>query len=274
MRLEDITPNLALTGLEPDTVVTVLAVNRISDDALQVFYQLPGSSEIRSQMLLREHEASLAIATEKRPWSFDGDGAEFIRAVEAKRIDLAYLFDPMMAVHTSNVEPLPHQITAVYESMLPRQPLRLLLADDPGAGKTIMAGLYMRELLLRADSQRLLVVAPGSLVEQWRAELRQKFGLNFHVYSRELAATVPAGNPFEEYDLLIVRLDQFARNPELQESLVKVEWDLVVFDEAHKLASHWTGDKARSHAALQVCGEGARTHPSHAAHDGHPAQRQ
>ena len=71
-----------------------------------------------------------------------GDGAAFQLACEAKRIDLAFLFDPMMAVHTSNVEPFPHQITAVYESMLPRQPLRFVLADDPGAGKTIMAGLY------------------------------------------------------------------------------------------------------------------------------------
>src|SRR6202043_1753770 len=85
-----------------------------------------------------------------------------------KRIDLAFLFDPMMAVHTSNVDALPHQITAVYESMLPRQPLRFVLAGDPGAGKTIMAGLYIRELIMRADARRILIVAPGSLVEQWR----------------------------------------------------------------------------------------------------------
>jgi hypothetical protein len=79
---------------------------------------------------------------------FDGDGEAFKLAIEAKRIDLAFLFDPMMAVHTSNVEPLPHQITGVYESLLPRQPLRFVLADDPGAGKTIMAGLYIRELIM------------------------------------------------------------------------------------------------------------------------------
>jgi len=105
-----------------------------------------------------------------------GDGAIQL-ACEAKRIDLAFLFDPMMAVHSSNVEPLPHQITAVYESLLPRQPLRFVLADDPGAGKTIMAGLYIRELIMRADAHRILIVAPGSLVEQWRDELFEKFGL-------------------------------------------------------------------------------------------------
>ena len=96
----------------------------------------------------------------------------------------------MMAVHTSNVDPLPHQITAVYESLLPRQPLRFVLADDPGAGKTIMAGLYIRELIMRADSHRILVVAPGSLVEQWRDELFEKFGLEFHIYSSRAGADI------------------------------------------------------------------------------------
>src|ERR1022692_3850752 len=99
----------------------------------------------------------------------------------------------MTTVHTSNVEPLPHQITAVYESMLPRQPLRFVLADDPGAGKTMMAGLYMRELIMRADARRILVVAPGSLVEQWRDELYEKFGLEFRIFSRELEAASSRG---------------------------------------------------------------------------------
>jgi hypothetical protein len=92
------------------------------------------------------------------------------------------LFDPMMAVHTSNVEPLPHQITAVYESMLPPQPLRFVLADDPGAGKPIMAGLYIRELVMRADARRIIVVAPGSLVEQWRDELFEKSRYSTYLY--------------------------------------------------------------------------------------------
>ena len=101
----------------------------------------------------------------------------------------------MMAVHTSNVDPLPHQITAVYESMLPRQPLRFVLADDPGAGKTIMAGLYIRELIMRADARRVLIVAPGSLVEQWRDELFEKFGLEFRVFSSALEAGLAERQP-------------------------------------------------------------------------------
>ncbi|MDD3621340.1 MAG: hypothetical protein PHQ81_02920 [Methanofollis sp.] len=109
-------------------------------------------------MLFRSSEPSLSLAEAGRPWAFDAPGEEFKLAAEAYRIDLAYLFDPVMAVHTSNVEPLPHQITAVYESMLPRQPLRFVLADDPGAGKTIMAGLLIRELLMRAESNLAKVI--------------------------------------------------------------------------------------------------------------------
>ncbi|BBI71129.2 hypothetical protein HAALTHF_10350n [Vreelandella aquamarina] len=101
------------------------------------------------------------------------------------------MFDPMMAVHTSNVEPLPHQISAVYEAMLPRQPLRFVLADDPGAGKTIMAGLLIRELLMRADAKRILIVSPGGLTEQWQDELLEKFGVQFEIFSRENRNNVP-----------------------------------------------------------------------------------
>jgi SNF2 family DNA or RNA helicase len=158
-----------------------------------------------------------------------------------QRIDLAFLFDPMMAVHTSNVDPLPHQITAVYEAMLPRQPLRYVLADDPGVGKTIMTGLYIRELLMRADARRILVIAPGSLVEQWRDELFEKFGLEFCIFSKELEAASPSGNPFDDHDHLIVRLDQMSRNEEAQDKLCLAAWDLVVFDEAHKLSAHFSG---------------------------------
>jgi SNF2 family DNA or RNA helicase len=242
MRIEDIKPGDSLQGIEPATLVTVVAVVPISTDAIQLVYKTPDGT-LKDRLLGRNDEENIAHATRERPWSFDGDGDAFKLAVEAKRIDLAFLFDPMMAVHTSNVEPLPHQITAVYESMLPRQPLRFVLADDPGAGKTIMAGLYIRELIMRADSRRILVVTPGSLVEQWRDELFEKFGLQFNVFSSALEAATPTGNPFEDLDHLIVRLDQMARNEEIQEKLLATTWDLVIFDEAHKLAAHFFGSK-------------------------------
>ena len=242
MRLEELTPGFSLDGLEPSTVATLVAVVPIAEGAVQVIYKTPDGT-LKDRLLNRGDEAGLSIATIGHPWSFDGDGESFKLAVEAKRIDLAFLFDPMMAVHTSNVDPLPHQITAVYESMLPRQPLRFVLADDPGAGKTIMAGLYVRELIMRADARRIVIVAQGSLVEQWRDEMFEKFGLEFRVFSHELESATPSGNPFDDTDHLIVRLDQMARNEELQEKLCVAGWDLVIFDEAHKLAAHFFGSK-------------------------------
>ena len=110
---------------------------------------------------------------------------------------LAHYFDPYLAIHTSLVDPLPHQISAVYGEMLPRQPLRFLLADDPGAGKTIMAGLLIKELIARSDLERCLVVAPGSLVEQWQDELGEKFGLEFDILTRDMIETSRSGNPVQ-----------------------------------------------------------------------------
>lgn len=242
MQLEQITPNMSLVGIEPTSVVTVVAVVPIADAAIQVIYKTQDGA-LKDRLLNRADEPKISVATSERPWAFDGDGEKFKLTVEAKRIDLAFLFDPMMAVHTSNVEPLPHQITAVYESMLPRQPLRFVLADDPGAGKTIMAGLYIRELIMRADARRIVIVAPGSLVDQWREEMFEKFGLEFRVFTKDLETATPSGNPFEDIDHLIVRLDQMARNDDLQDKLSAAGWDLVVFDEAHKLAAHFFGNK-------------------------------
>ena len=154
IKLEDLKPGIPLVGLEPASIATVAAVVPIGEGSVQVFYRTADGGT-KERLLGRADEENLSIATVERPWSFDGDGAAFQLTCEAKRIDLAFLFDPMMAVHTSNVEPLPHQITAVYESMLPRQPLRYVLADDPGAGKTIMAGLLIKELLIRGELERL-----------------------------------------------------------------------------------------------------------------------
>jgi hypothetical protein len=259
--LDALTPGVSLVGIEPTLVVTVVAVVPIGD-AFRVIYTTPEGT-LKERLLGPVDEASIGLATTERPWSFDGDGADFQLACEAKRIDLAFLFDPMMAVHTSNVEPLPHQITAVYESMLPRQPLRFVLADDPGRGKTIMAGLYIRELIMRADARRVLIVAPGSLVEQWRDELFEKFGLEFRVFSKALEQASPSGNPFEDHDQLIVRLDQMSRNEELQDKLCAAGWDLVVFDEAHKLSAHFFGQEARKDRPLPLRREARRKHTRH-----------
>src|ERR1019366_3522977 len=137
------------------------------------------------------------------------------------------------------VDPLPHQITAVYEAMLPRQPLRFLLADDPGAGKTIMAGLFIKELIARGDLQRCLVVCPGSLAEQWQDELYRRFQLSFEILTNEKLEAARTGNWFLENNLVIARLDKLSRNEDVQQKLQApdFQWDLVVCDEAHKLSA-------------------------------------
>src|SRR3954447_6516026 len=240
--LAELKPGQSLVGLEANAVATVVAVVPIVAGAVRVIYTTPDGT-LKDRLLNAADEPGIAVATAERPWSFDGDGAAFQLTCEAKRIDLAFLFDPMMAVHTSNVEPLPHQITAVYESMLPRQPLRFVLADDPGAGKTIMAGLYIRELIMRADAARILIVAPGSLVNQWQDELFEKFGLNFTLFSREHVEQSLSGNPFNETDFLIARVDQLSRSEDLQERLKSSQWDFIVVDEAHKLSANYYGTK-------------------------------
>ncbi|WP_211232761.1 SNF2-related protein [Desulfatirhabdium butyrativorans] len=167
-------------------------------------YRSP-DGRIADEILYRHDEARLEIVEQGRPWSFDADGALFRLVAEARRIRLAHLFDPVLAVHTSLVEPLPHQIPAVYEAMLPRQPLRFLLADDPGAGKTIMAGLLMKELIARGDLKRCLIVCPGNLVEQWQDELYHRFHLPFEIMTNDKLEAARTGNWFQENDLAIVR---------------------------------------------------------------------
>ena len=212
----------------------------------------PGSNEtdaagtVRDRLVYRDEEPSLAIVEAGHPWSFDGDGALLRLVSEAYRVRLAHLFDPCLAIHASRIEPLPHQITAVYGAMLPRQPLRFLLADDPGAGKTIMAGLLIKELVIRGDVERCLVVAPGGLVEQWQDELHERFDLPFDILTRDRIEAARTANPFAGRDLLIARLDMLSRDPDLRSKLESApEWDLIVCDEAHRMSASFFGGEVK-----------------------------
>ncbi len=244
LKLEDITKNSQIQGIEPEGAVRIIAAEPAGANAVTVIYK-DSRGRLGERMLFRNNEPSLTVAAQEQLWQFDAPGGAFKLAAEALRIRMAHLFDPMMAVHTSDVEPLPHQITAVYEAMLPRQPLRFVLADDPGSGKTIMAGLYIRELMMRSDACRILIVAPGSLVEQWQDELFEKFSLTFDIFSREMLETSHSGNPFADRDLLIARLDQLSRSDEIKAKLEAVEWDLAVVDEAHKMSASYFGRKIK-----------------------------
>ena len=227
--------------------VTILTTVQTARDAFTVvFTRTDGTPD--HVLALREAESRLQIVKAEDEARFDGDAATYRLAAEAVRIKMAGQFDPMVAVTTSDLDPLPHQIDAVYGHLLPKVPLRFLLADDPGAGKTIMAGLYIKELLLRGDLERCLIVVPGGLVEQWQDELHDKFGLRFAILTRDLiAATLAEDNPFREHPYLIVRMDQLARSDELRAHLERVHFDLSVIDEAHRMsARYYSGELKRT----------------------------
>jgi len=243
-RLEDLKPGVAVTGIVAGEAVSVVQTDWFGAEALTLTYRR-ASGVVADELLYRSHEAGLDIDDRAGGWTFDADGAEFRLAAEARRIQLAYLFDPRLAVHLSVLEPLPHQIQAVYGVMLPRHPLRFALCDDPGAGKTIMAGLYIKELALRGDLRRCLIVAPGSLVNQWQDELSDRFGLAFSILTRDMIEASATADPFVEHDLLIARLDHLSRNDELVERLLRTEWDLAVVDEAHRMSAHRFGNEVK-----------------------------
>ena len=244
-RLEDLTKGALVRGVLGDRVVRVVDLVWHGASAVTLTFTDELTGRPDQELLYREDEARLVVQKAGRAWSMDADGNLFRLVSEAKRIDLAYLFDPFLAVQTSNLDPLPHQIEAVYEKMLPRQPLRFLLADDPGAGKTIMAGLFCKELMIRGDVERCLIIAPGSLVEQWQDELWQKFALSFDILTRDMIEAARSGNPFTEKSQLIARLDHLSRNEDLQAKLAATDWDLIIVDEAHKMAAHYMGGETR-----------------------------
>lgn len=239
---DQIKPGARLRGLTPTGTAEIVSVARFGPDAVNVVFRADG--KVHERLIYRGEDAGLSLEDEGRAFAFDADGGLLRLASEAYRIRLAHLFDPYLAVTSSQIEALPHQITAVYGEMLPRQPLRFLLADDPGAGKTVMAGLLVKELLIRGDLDRCLIVAPGSLVEQWQEELADKFGLAFDVLTRDQIEASLTGNPFVEKSRLIIRLDMAARSDELKAKLEAApDWDLIICDEAHRMAaSYWGGE--------------------------------
>jgi superfamily II DNA or RNA helicase len=259
--LDDLVAGASVAGVEASGPVTLVSVTWQGSQAVSVIYR-DSANQLHDRLLFRSDEGSFEVQTgTARAWSFDADGHLFRLAAEARRIHLAHLFDPYIALSSSRVDPLPHQIEAVYGEMLPRQPLRFLLADDPGAGKTIMAGLYIKELIIRGDAERILIVAPGSLTAQWQDELADKFGLAFDIVTREMLDRTNPVEAFGEKHRLICRVDQIARRDDLVEKLPQVDWDLVVIDEAHRMSAHFFGDevqKTKKYVLGEVLGSTTR----------------
>ncbi|WP_072804376.1 helicase-related protein [Rhodococcoides yunnanense] len=245
MNMQELVPGIRLQGRWP-TPVEVLSVNRHGQSAASIVVRGADGFVAEEMVFADDLGTTVTIVDDaSAPWSLTADPVHFKLATEALRIRMAGVSDPMLAVATSDISPLPHQIRAVYGELLPRTPLRFLLADDPGAGKTVMAGLYAKELILRGDLARMLIIAPGGLVDQWQEELDSKFGITTTLLTRELVDAAVDGDPFAAHPFLVARMDQLARAEDLLDRLAHSEWDLVIVDEAHRMSANWWGGELR-----------------------------
>ncbi|MFN8632895.1 MAG: SNF2-related protein [Chloroflexota bacterium] len=180
--------------------------------------------------------AQLSVSPVSPP--FDGDARRFRLGVEAIRLGLAYEYDPYFSLSIARVDPLPHQLEAVYQYFLKLPRIRFLLADDPGAGKTIMAGLLLKELKARGLVRRTLIVAPANLTFQWQRELRDKFRESFEVIRGDVLRANYGQNPWQERDQVLTSVSWVSVIEDARESLLRSHWDLIIVDEAHKMAAY------------------------------------
>ncbi|HEX6985859.1 MAG TPA: DEAD/DEAH box helicase, partial [Planctomycetaceae bacterium] len=179
--------------------------------------------------------ARLTVSADREP--FDGDARLFRLGVEAQRLGLAYEYDPFFSLSIARVDPLPHQLEAVYGYFLRLPRIRFLLADDPGAGKTIMAGLLLKELKARGLVRRVLIVTPANLTFQWQREMADKFREKFDVVRGEVLRANYGQNPWQERDQVVTSVSWVSLIEDARESLLRSRWDLVIVDEAHKMSA-------------------------------------
>jgi superfamily II DNA or RNA helicase len=227
--VERLQPGTQVRFLGRDEAVSLIAVR--PGPFWEFFFD--GPSGTGKHVLAESELASVEIIETLGELRFDGDPVQFRLGVEARRIDIAFAYE-MAAVAVSNIQPLPHQLEAVYECFLREPSLRFLLADDPGAGKTIMAGLYMKELILRRAGDRILVVTPANLRPQWIRELSERFQLDFVQLGASHFDASLTENPWDQFDRIVVSRD-FLRTDRARETFdaADKEWDLAVVDEAH-----------------------------------------
>lgn len=234
--------------------VTVESTNVIDETVL--LQVRTASGELR-EALLSSAEVEEILARQQQTDSAPVDANSFFLFVESARIKTAFAYDPHFAVSLSGVRPLPHQLEAVYERILPQVRLRFLLADDPGAGKTIMAGLLLKELKLRNAIDRVLILSPAPLTIQWQDELRSKFSETFEVITSTLAKNQLAGNPWDRFRQCIASID-FAKRDDVMPGILQVDWDLVIIDEAHKCSARTHGDDLRRTGRYKLAEELSR----------------
>src|SRR5579859_6223177 len=234
MRSEELKQNVTVYGpLFPEPVQIIIAVPMGS--SVKLIGKGVRSSTVYEPILSIEQLGQLHASPAQEP--FDGDASKFRLGVEAMRLGLAYEYDPYFSLSIARVDPLPHQLEAVYDYFLKLPRIRFLLADDPGAGKTIMAGLLLKELKIRGLVQRTLIVTPANLTFQWQRELKDKFRENFEVIRSDVLRANYGLNPWQDRNQVITSLSWVSRIEDAKESLLRSHWDLIIVDEAHKMSA-------------------------------------
>lgn len=232
---EDLVPGIVVDGqLLPEPIELAAAVPMGS--SVKLMGKGLRSGAFCDPILDAGQVAQLSITPKEPP--FDGDAQRFRLGVEAARLGLAYEYDPYFSLSIARVDPLPHQLEAVYDYFLKLPRIRFLLADDPGAGKTIMAGLLLKELKIRGLVKRTLIVAPANLTFQWQREMKDKFREPFEVMRGEVLRSQYGQNPWLEKNQVVTSVSWISRIDDAKESLLRANWDLVIVDEAHKMSAY------------------------------------
>src|SRR5947209_12615170 len=243
MKADDVHVGAVISGPLLPEPVEVLAVVPMGD-SIKLIGKGCKTGLVRDPVLTPAQVAQLRCLPVAE--SFDGDPALFRLGIEAQRLGLAYEYDPYFSLSIARVDPLPHQLEAVYDFFLNLPRIRFLLADDPGAGKTIMAGLLLKELKARGLVRRTLVVAPANLTFQWQRELKDKFREGFEVIRGETLRTNYGHNPWQDPDQVVTSISWVPRVQDAKESLLRSHWDLIIVDEAHKMSAYGGGHKTRA----------------------------
>lgn len=233
--IEQLQPNTIIRGdLLPEPVVVITAMP--IGDSVKIFGKGVETNQVHEPIYSAEQLNTLSISLGND--SFDGDSFRFRTGVEALRLSLAYEYDPYFALSIARVDPLPHQLEAVYDYFLKMPRIRFLLADDPGAGKTIMAGLLLKELKIRGLVKRILIVTPANLTFQWQREMKDKFRENFEIVRGDVLRANYGSNPWQEKDQVITSVSWVSMIEDAKSSLLRSHWDLIIVDEAHKMSAY------------------------------------
>ena len=235
VEINQIVKNLIPT--EPVTIIKLQALGNM----YSIKYTGINTNKTSTKVITKNQFEALEVLTAEGEFNFKGNPEKFVMYAEAERIHSAYQFDPLFAINCSVVDPLPHQVEAVYKFLLPQPKIRFLLADDTGAGKTIMTGLLLKELIMRGIIERILIVTPGGLTKQWQEdEMGVKFNIPFTLVNRSLFTADP--NIFRTADKVVTSIDFISRE-DILAVVGNTSWDMVIFDEAHKLSAYEYGQK-------------------------------